>query len=160
MKIAKEIIEGLLLRADEAPLDGFVRMLLGYATALAGDVRHGPAPLGWTFLLFFFVILLSLRVVPIAIRKVVHFSRAANAAWAQRRLIAKHFDSYQWRKLFWIGLGLALYGLQVPRAISDVFVVLTAGCVLFGAVGLWRFKLAQRLPWPMGANMNGGLLNR
>src|SRR5436190_15309176 len=50
--------------------------------------------------------LVALRVVPAVFRKVVPFSADLQAEWFHRRRIAKRYDSYQWRKLLWIGVGL------------------------------------------------------
>ena len=63
----------------------------------------------WTLVPFLLLVLLLLRVVPAVVRKVVPFSAELREAWSVRRRTAKLYDSYQWRKLMWIGAGLALY---------------------------------------------------
>jgi hypothetical protein len=151
-------LEHLILRADAPPLDGLVRLVLGYAAALAWRSRVGPAPFGWMFILFVLGLLLSVRLVPLAIRKLGRFSPTVTQIWAQRRLLAKQFDSYQWRKLFWFGSGLGIYGLRFSQTLSMPYIVLTTGCVVSGAIGLWRFRTLRRSPWPIGANMTGGIL--
>ena len=50
-------------------------------------------------------LLVALRVVPAIARRPFHFGRHAGE-WFTRRRIAKKYDSYQWRKLLWIGIGL------------------------------------------------------
>ena len=37
------------------------------------------------------------------------FRRSEDNLWLERRNIAKQHDSYQWQKLFWIGLGMLPY---------------------------------------------------
>ena len=148
-------VEQLIVRADAPPIDGVLRLALGYTSALVWRVLFGRSAFGWLFALFLLTILVALRLGPLAIRRVVRFSPKANAIWAQRRQLAKHFDSYQWRKLFWIGVGLALFGWLSPQP-SNVFHVLTAGCLISGAIGLKRFSVAERLPWPVGAHIKRG----
>jgi hypothetical protein len=59
--------------------------------------------------------------------------------WAQRRQLAKRYDSYQWRKLFWIGCGLGQYILvsgdfQTPR------ILVCSVCLVTGALGQIRWR--------------------
>jgi hypothetical protein len=100
---------------------------------------------GWALVPFLFVILLMLRVIPAVVRRLVPFSDTARAIWAERRQMAKRYDSYQWQKLFWIGIGLALYTLLSYQFLTSRIVV-SSICVLSGAFGLarWR-KIAPRL---------------
>ena len=64
---------------------------------------------GWMLVPFLLLVLLLLRVVLAVVRKVVPFSPELQEAWSERRRMAKLYDSYQWRKMLWIGAGLALY---------------------------------------------------
>jgi hypothetical protein len=145
MNTAREMVERLLVRVDAPPLDSLVRLALGYMEALVWKHLFGPVAFGWMFLLFFLAILLSLRLVPALIRKVARFNPATNTIWAERRQLARQFDSYQWRKLFWIGMGLGLYGLVSPQVFSVAFLVVIGVCLVFGAIGLWQFRLARHL---------------
>ena len=80
-----------------------------------------------------------MRVVPAVVRHVLPFSVEAKEVWAQRRYIARHHDSYQWQKLFWIGLGLVPYAVIGDGSRNGELVV-TLFCLIGGGVGLllWR----------------------
>ena len=95
---------------------------------------------GWLLIPLLLVILLMLRVVPAAIRRLAPFSDRARTIWVERRQIAKRYDSYQWQKLFWIGVGLALYTVFSHQYLFSRIVVLLA-CLLSGALGLARWRV-------------------
>jgi hypothetical protein len=82
--------------------------------------------------------------VPAILRKILPFSAAARTVWAERRQMAKRVDSYQWRKLFWIGMGLGLFTLQSGHRFPALL-GLTFGCLAAGAIGLatWRYRAAR-----------------
>ena len=90
-------------------------------------------------------VLLALRVVPAVLRKILPLSGAARTILAERRQMSKRFDSYQWRKLFWIGIGLATFALQSGRRFPALL-ILTFACVLAGAVGVmtWRYRVRRQ----------------
>ena len=52
--------------------------------------------------------LFLLRLVPAALRRLLPFSTETQDVWRERRRLGKRYDSYQWRKLLWIGLGISL----------------------------------------------------
>jgi len=82
--------------------------------------------------------MLSLRIVPVFLRKLLPLSAEVKTIWAERRQLAKRYDSFQWQKLFFIGLGLAGYTL-FSRALFPSTVAVSGFCVLFGAIGLVRW---------------------
>ncbi len=81
----------------------------------------------WIDLVLFLALLIGLRVVPAVLRELLPFSAEAKQIWFDRRQIAKRYDSYQWQKLFWVGLGLLPYavngGLRTGEAVltADLF---------------------------------------
>ena len=121
-----------------------MRIILGFVSTAVWAALAGPAANGWTIFPFFLLTLIALRVVPAVVRKLVPFSAAAQARWAEQRQLAKRFDSYQWRKLFWMGLGQILFvwqsGLRAPAVLT-----LAAICTVSGGLGLamWRRRSAQ-----------------
>ena len=131
-------VEKILVLIDRSYLGALYRIVIGFALiptlSLVGlDVRSP-----WTLTLGLLTVLISLRIFPALIRKLLPLSAAVNAIWFERRQIAKRYDSYQWQKLFFVGVGLASY-ILASRAfvISRIFV---AGiCVILGAVGLARW---------------------
>ena len=138
--------ERALLSVDEGVVGALLRLALGFAVAPVWTIARREHGTGWSLVLFFVIVLLTLRVAPAVLRKLVPFSGSLQTVWAERRQIAKRFDSYQWQKLFWIGLGLALYAVQSGRP-SRALLTLTAACVSSGAIGLavWRSRSAERV---------------
>ena len=104
----------------------------------------------WRVVPFFLLLLLALRVVPAVARRVLPTPTEVQARWAGRRELAKRFDSYQWRKLLWFGLGMALY-LLVVRGAAGAEIGLALACVVAGALGetRWRRRRHARSPLQM-----------
>ena len=72
----------------------------------------------------------------------VPFSAELREAWSVRRRKAKLYDSYQWRKLMWIGAGLALY-IAVSRRYWPVQIALSMFCIITGAWGTMRWRVVE-----------------
>ena len=89
--------------------------------------------------------MLGLRLFGIALRRGVRFSETTLETWAIRRKIGKYYDSYQWKKATWIGLGILFYVLLFARARSD-FLGLAVVCIAAGAIGIlaWRRVAADQ----------------
>jgi hypothetical protein len=134
----------LLIALDQTPWAQLWRMALGYAIVPAWSKLSLWKSADWTLFPFFLATLLAVRVALAVLRKLVPFDAAVLATWVDRRRQAKRFDSYQWRKLFWIGLGLGMYMLVSEP--SPAAVTLTVICAVAGASGLlfWS-RHARRL---------------
>jgi hypothetical protein len=139
------------MRVEESPWDAVLRVAIGWLTYPVLAVVCGEDASFRAWLFGFLGILFALRVVPAFLRKVLPFSAEAQAAWAARRQLAKRYDSYQWQKLFWIGLGLALYTAYAggERAAP---IVLASACLVSGALGLacWRIRKPHAVPTGAG----------
>ena len=96
-----------------------------------------------TSLVALVVTVLAMRVIPAAVRMVVPFSPEARRIWAGRRTLAKAWDSYQWQKLFYIGVGLSFYSV-FSGELSVFRVALCLSCVVFGAVGVIQWRIVAR----------------
>lgn len=94
--------------------------------------------------------LVALRVVPAVFRKVVPFSADLQAQWFHRRRIAKRYDSYQWRKLLWIGVGIGVYVALFDRQVSAATAVALT-CVICGAAGTLAWRRITAID-PVAAN--------
>jgi hypothetical protein len=136
-----QIVERVLVRLDLPPWEWLFRVFAGYLifpawVRLADDRRSE-----WTLILFLPIVLVALKLVPLLSRRLLHVGESVEAVWAERRQLARRFDSYQWRKLFWIGLGMALFALH-SRERSEVFLLLMSSCLLSGVVGIgiWHNK--------------------
>jgi hypothetical protein len=135
--------ERLLVGADAGLWGAIARVALGLAMPPLFHALGGGFDAIWSFLAFFIVGLVGLRVVPALLRFVLPFSAEAKAIWADRRAIAKRYDSYQWRKLFWLGLGLLPHAI-IARGKGEL--VVTIFCLIGGSFGLivWRRVSAAR----------------
>lgn len=127
----------LLLSIENFPLNMLYRAAIGFALLptyswLAARLRLADS----TGLLFAFValVLVSLRLVPGVLRRVVPHSREVARVWAERRQYAQAFDSFQWRKLLGLGLGwLAQLAITNNTRVDALALALTF--VIAGAAG-------------------------
>lgn len=95
--------------------------------------------------MFFLLVLAALKVVPAVLRQVIPFPAETKARWFKQRVLGKRYDSYQWRKLVWVGVGLTVY-LVVHGSASRTQIVLAAACLVGGGLGeyVWR-RVARTL---------------
>ena len=131
--------EKLIVGMDSSPWGAVCRGTIGFLAIPATSWLWGGDRSGWMTVPLLLVILLMLRVVPALLRRLMPFSDTARGVWYERRQLAKRYDSYQWRKLFWIGVGFAFYSMISGRYMTSRIVV-SAFCLLSGALGLamWR----------------------
>lgn len=132
-------LERFLIELDSGPWSAVWRVALGLSILpvfRAVSVGHNSV---WIALASFIALLVALRVVPAVVRRVVPFSVDAQKIWKERRYIAKRHDSYQWQKLFWIGLGMLAYAVIGGGAGTGELVV-TLSCLIGGSAGffVWR----------------------
>lgn len=134
-RLSEQILVGL----DDGAAGALLRVGLGYVTGTAWLFLGGLGVPGWTVLPFFLAVLIGVRLVPAVIRRAIRFSEPVRSVWAERRQMAKRFDSYQWQKLLWIGLGLTLRLAWSDRRPAALLALAIASLVA-GALGLatWR----------------------
>ncbi len=127
--------ERVLVDLDSSPWSAISRVALGLTILPVFRALTGNSERIWLYAILFLGLLLALRMVPAVLRHALPFSIEAKTTWSERRQIAKQHDSYQWQKLFWIGLGLLPYAFlsEVPR-INEI--VLTLFCLIGGTMGL------------------------
>lgn len=141
----------LILGLETLPWNILYRVAIGYGVMPAAMLAFGATPTLPQLFLALLVILLSLRIVPGVLRRVLPFGREVKNVWAERRALAKRYDSYQWQKLFGIGVGWAAY-LFLHKRTSGAPVALAGTCVVAGAIGMmfWvrvsRVLAAQTVP--------------
>lgn len=131
-------VERVLVGLDDGVVGAILRVALGYLTGMTWlQLAHWQAP-GWTIVPLFLAVLTVVRVVPLVLRSIGRFSEPVRRVWTERRQMAKRYDSYQWQKLLWIGLGLMLHAPS-PRSAGALF-ALASVCVVAGVLGLavWR----------------------
>jgi hypothetical protein len=127
--------ERMILALETPPWDSAYRALIGCGIMPVYLQLFGGESAPWKLAAFFLAILAALRIVPGVLRRLLPFSREVKAVWAERRALAKRYDSYQWRKLFGLGLGWLAYLLSTGKD-RDLALFLAVGCVLAGALGL------------------------
>ena len=129
------LLEKLLVNLECRPWAALYRILVGVLLIPVYMAVTGGHLSDIWLVAFLFAILIALRIVPMVARRVVSFSKDAKAIWWHRRSLAKKFDSYQWQKLFWVGLGIFIY-LGVRGNPARVSLYLAIACVVFGGLGL------------------------
>lgn len=132
-------LERYLVELDSGPSSAVCRVALGLCIPPMFRALSGGSDRIWIDLVLFLALLIGLRVIPAVLRKVLPFSAEAKQIWSDRRQIAKLHDSYQWQKLFWVGLGLLPWAV-VGGGLKTGEMVLTAICLIGGGAGLliWR----------------------
>jgi hypothetical protein len=147
--------EEYLLGLDEGVFGALYRVAIGFMTIPAMWLLLGRDGSSWTLVPFLLAVLFLLRLGTAVLRKVVPISAELREAWSVRRRIAKLYDSYQWRKLLWIGVGLALY-VVVSGHYRTVAVGLALFCLFSGAVATVRWRAVagdSRYPKPVARTM-------
>ena len=136
-------LEKLLRRADDPPYQPMYQLLIGFLVIpiFARAFDHGGSD--WRLVPFFLLVLVALRVVPAIVRHVLPFSSDLQAHWFHHRVLAKRYDSYQWRKLFWFGLGLTGYVALFDRA-GRIDRFLALACLVSGGLGLLAWRRVAR----------------
>jgi hypothetical protein len=137
----------LLLRLEAPPWYAIYRIGIGFLVLPALSRLAGEDHSAGTLLAFLLGVLALLRAAPMLIRKVLPVSPQVHRIWFERRRIAKRYDSYQWRKLFWIGLGLAIsFASTGEFPVSGALIC--SFLLLSGALGLIQWRLAvARFAW-------------
>jgi len=131
-------VDKMLLSIDRNPVGGLVRTLIGFFFIPALSLLRQDVRSGWTLIFGLISLLLCLRIVPALMRKLLPLSSDVKAVWSERRQIAKLYDSFQWQKLLFTGIGLACYSL-VSRELLTSSIVVSGFCVLFGGIGVVKW---------------------
>lgn len=146
--------EGVARRVETPRWHAVYRLAIGFHLVPLFSWWHGEIGSDWRLFPFFLVVLLTLRLVPALVRHVVSFSADLQSQWAHQRFLAKRFDSYQWRKLLWFGLGLAAYlpFLARPRVVP---MLLALFCLLAGGLGAVTWHRTTRTTQMVGVGAMG-----
>lgn len=133
------MIERLLIGFDVGWPGAAYRAALGFAFLLAfrgplGQVGAGAGVAAFLLMLF------CLKAAAALLRRLVSAPPAVKATWERRRFLARHHDSYQWRKVLWFGVGMAA-GVALGGAPSWGPALAVAG-VAAGLAGeaYWRLR--------------------
>lgn len=141
----------LILGLETLPWNILYRVVIGYYVMPVTILVCGVSPTAAQLFLLFIAVLVSLRIVPSVLRRLIPAGAEVKEVWAERRATAKRYDSYQWQKLFGIGMGWVAY-LFLHRRASGAPVALAGACLVAGAIGqmFWfrasRFLHSQAVP--------------
>jgi hypothetical protein len=139
-------LERFLIKLDNWPWSAASRVALGLGILPVFRTVGGAPDQVWISLALFLGLLVLLRVGPAVLRHALPFSAEAKTIWAERRNIAKQHDSYQWQKLFWIGLGLLAY-MMIGNGLRMGELLVTVLCLIGGGTGLMlSYKLGVKPP--------------
>lgn len=140
---------GILVRLDETPFGEVYRVVLGFSILSLHRLVDQDGRSSWVLFVSFLGVLLALRLIPAVVRHILPFSEQVQRIWYGRRQLAKRYDSYQWQKLLWIGLGLGCY-IGLSGRLSGPPVALAAMCLVAGGAGLlcWRCTCRAQKPLP------------
>lgn len=135
-------LERFLINLDDGASSIALRMVIGLAIPPVFRLLLGGDDRIWSTLALFVGLLIVLRAVPAVCRHVLPFSAEAKAIWSKRRQIAKQHDSYQWHKLFWVGLGLLIHTVTAG-GLNGGETVIAFICLVGGGVGLLLWSRAH-----------------
>lgn len=130
--------ERCLVLLDEYPLSICIRVGIGSSLPFVLRQMCNDKQPVWCTTGLFLGILFMLRLGPAVSRRLLPFSTEAHLIWAERRQLAKRFDSYQWQKLFWMGIGMAGYAM-ISGNVGNAIGMLIAFCLIGGGLGVLRW---------------------
>jgi hypothetical protein len=114
------------------------RVVLGILFVHAVGVVN-PLASAWAMSAYFMAMLFAIKVFAAVSRRVVPVSQMVRSHWEWRRTLARNYDSHQWRKLLWFGIGIILG--DAPRwAETTAQWFLGLACVAAGVAAeiVWR----------------------
>jgi hypothetical protein len=135
-EVSKGMLEKGLINFDVRVSGAVLRIALGFILVPALQLL-GIEPGPWTVIVSLLAMLFAVKVVAAVGRRVVPASDVVRSHWEWRRNLARYHDSYQWRKLLWIGImmcaALGSPGTKIQWLIGAV-------CFLAGGVAalFWR----------------------
>jgi hypothetical protein len=130
------------LSLDVGALGAAHRVLAGFLAIPLLTRFTGPQPSFLILSACLLGMLAAVRAAALVGRQALPFSKTVRAIWFDRRQVAKTHDSYQWKKLFWVGLGL--FGYLAWSGEFLVEQVLVASLFLLaGLLGMIRWRTAD-----------------
>lgn len=143
--------EQFILQLDVGVFGAAYRTVFGFMLLPVYEFLVGPGGPVYAFVAFLLMALFLLKLSISILRKPVRMSPVLREALDVRRRTAKYYDSFQWRKLLWIGIGLTAYILLMgPYPIGYLLVAFF--CIAGGAAGtvIWRrIEADEMLPKPV-----------
>lgn len=126
--------ERCIVLLDQYPWSMATRVMIGLITPPVLGQLCDDEQLVWCAAGSFLGILFLFRLGPAIVRRLLPFSKETHLIWAERRQLAKRFDSYQWQKLLWMGIGMAGYAV-ISGNIGNTIGTLIGFCLIGGGLG-------------------------
>src|SRR5262245_10310916 len=99
-------LEKILVKLDIGAPGALLRVVLGILLILVVQAAYPEAGL-WILSAYLRAPLFGIKVLAAVARRLVS-SAFVRSHWEWRRRLATGYDSYQWRKLLWFGLGIMI----------------------------------------------------
>jgi uncharacterized membrane protein YfcA len=131
-------LEKLLINLDIGIPGALLRIVLGFVFVSVIDVARPDAGF-WMLTALLLAMLLGVKLIAAVARRVLSGSSMVRSHWEWRRKLARYYDSYQWRKLLWFGIGIVIGGVVGSPGTRAQW-VLGIACTAAGAVAeiFWR----------------------
>jgi hypothetical protein len=142
------VAEESLIKIERMPWAETYLILIGAGVPELNSLLFGHDASASSLALLLISVLAMVRLGPAVVRRAIPFSPEAQSIWMRRRALAKRYDSYQWRKLFWVGLGLG-FNAALWNKHQSYLIIAVLVCCLPGSVGLiiWRRRqMAEIMP--------------
>jgi hypothetical protein len=128
----------IYINLDKGIPGALLRIVLGILFVPAVAVVNPQAGLG-TMTALLLAMLFAIKLFAGVSRKLAPASTLVRSHWEWRRNLARYYDSYQWRKLLWFGVGILVGGALHWSETTPQW-LLGLACVVAGAVAeiMWR----------------------
>lgn len=136
-------IEKLLWLLDEVPLDTLHRAVLGFGLPPFQQLALGSGATATLHVACLLGTLLVLKFGFGVVRRFFPASAELKAAWRERRMLGKAYDSYEWQKMLGYGLGMMAFNLW-SRPAQSFHTGIAASCLLAGILGTIFWQLRKR----------------
>jgi hypothetical protein len=145
--ITRSVLERILLDLDAGVPGAALRVAIGAAFVLGlRALRPGVSLAGSAVALA--VVLFGLKAFAAVARRLVPATPAVRSRWEWRRQLARYYDSYQWRKLVWFGVGILVAAAASPGQGPELR--LGVACLVSGALGELAWRRTGLGPKPSG----------
>ena len=131
-------LDNVYINADTGVTGALLRIVLGIFLVRAVALMNPPAG-PWMMSAYLLAMLFAIKVIAAVSRRVMPVSAHVRSHWEWRRTLARYYDSYQWRKLLWFGIGI-MAGNAPYRRVTTAQWVLGLTCVAAGGAAetVWR----------------------
>jgi hypothetical protein len=136
--------EKLIWLLDEPPLDTLHRVAIGFGLLPLHAQVLGRDSAPWQLVLFVLLLLFVLKLGFGVLRSLLPVSAGLKAAWKERRVLGKSYDSYQWKKMLGFGPGMLAYLFWSGQA-SGFPLLFAALCTAAGVWGMIHWQGRKRV---------------